>query len=194
VNEIANKRISLRKKMVRKREMLTADQVEELSLKICLKLIELEPIRKAHTIMGFSRIKNEVNLNQLLEEKKKEGKIILLPRIEGDGIIKAVEFDTWENTRRGQFSIAEPTGDPYDIQAIDVVLVPGLVFDGNGYRLGYGKGYYDRFLIHLRPGTFIVGVCYEFQVVEDTFPYENDIPVHWIVTDKSELGIDWKFF
>lgn len=189
-----NKRNELREQMMEKRNHITAAQIEQWSIKVCRKLMELEPIRRAQTIMGFAAIKNEVNLNRFLNEEKHQGKTVLLPRIESEGVIEAVEFTSWEKTRKGQFGIAEPIGNVYAPQSIDIVLVPGLVFDGNGYRLGYGKGYYDRFLPKLAKDAFICGVCYEFQVVEDVFPNDNDIPVHWIVTDKSELVVDWQYF
>jgi len=194
VNEIIKKRNALRKKMTAERGKLTAIQIEELSRKIISKLMELEPIRKARTIMSFSSINNEVNLLHLLDKEIKGGRTIVLPRVEKEGAMEAVEIKTWKQTKMGSFGIREPLGEPYEVQDIDVVLVPGLVFDGNGYRLGYGKGYYDRFLTRLRKNAFICGVCYEFQVVENIFPHDNDIPVHWIVTDKSELGIDWNYF
>lgn len=194
MNEIFDKRNGLRKRMHEERAGITRAQVEAWSTSVCRKLAELEPVRKAKTIMGFAAIKNEVNVNRFLGEEKNNGKTILLPRIESEGVIKAVEFVGWERTKKGQFGIAEPIGHHYDPQSIDIVLVPGLVFDGNGYRLGYGKGYYDRFLPTLAKDAFICGVCYEFQVVENVFPHDNDIPVHWIVTDRSELVIDWQYF
>ena len=76
-----------------------------------------------------------------------------------------------------------------EVSQIDVVLVPGLVFDSSGHRLGYGKGYYDRFLSLLYPHTFICGVCYDFQVADNVFPHPGDIPMHCIVTEKSEIVI-----
>ncbi len=185
---------ALRRKIMAERDKLSPDKVKELSSKIACKLEKLEPIRAAKVIMGFASIRNEVDLSPFFEKAKKVNKILLLPRVEEGGIIEAVEFTGWENMVKGPFGIKEPLGKVYAPENIDVVLVPGLVFDGNGYRLGYGRGYYDRFLKRLRKRTFICGVCYEFQVVENVFPHENDIPVHWIATEKSELAIDWHYF
>lgn len=187
-------RNELRQAMMGQRKKMSPLQVREYSASIMQKLKELEPVRKARVIMGFSSIKNEVNLFPFLEGEKELSRTILLPRVEKDGVIEAVEFQDGERTRPGSFGIREPQGEPYQVENIDVVLVPGLVFDYKGYRLGYGKGYYDRFLPRLRKGAFVCGVGYEFQVVKDVFPQENDIPVHWIITDKSELVIDWDYF
>jgi 5-formyltetrahydrofolate cyclo-ligase len=119
---------------------------------------------------------------------------VLLPRTKKTGDMEAVKFTGWEHILRSPYGILEPEGEAYPVDEIDVVIVPGLVFDFKGYRLGYGKGYYDRFLKQLRPEAFICGVAYEFQVVEKVFPHEKDLPVHWIVTEKSELVIDWDYF
>jgi len=184
----------LRKNMMVERNKLSPAQVRELSRKIAYKLWQLEPIRMAKVIMGFASIRNEVDLTPFMEQAGTKNKVILLPRIGQGGEMEAVEFRGWEYTAKGRYGIREPLGKPYAAENIDAVLVPGLVFDGNGYRLGYGKGYYDRFLKLLGKSVFICGVCYEFQLVENVFPHESDIPMHWIVTDKSELAINWDYF
>lgn len=189
-----NKRAELRQQMQMKRSNLTPDQVEVMSQQIVSRLDQLEPLRQARYIMGFASIKNEIKLSSWLEEKISNGYVILLPRVESNGQLEAVEFKGWEQTKAGPFGIKEPTGDPFDPHLIDVVLVPGLVFDARGYRLGYGKGYYDRFLPRLRPEAFCCGLCYDFQVVDDVYPHQSDVPVHWIVTEKAELVFDWEFF
>ena len=187
-------RQDLREKMSARRASLSATQVANHSALIAAKLKELEPIINAGRIMGFSAIRNEVDLRFFIEAQEGQGKKILLPRVEKSGELAAVEFVSWQSARPGAFGILEPTGPVCSLDEIDVVLVPGLVFDGRGYRLGYGKGYYDRFLQLLPKKTFICGVCFEFQVVDDIMPHSGDVPMQWIVTDKSELVIDWDFF
>jgi 5-formyltetrahydrofolate cyclo-ligase len=176
------------------REYLSPEEVDQWSHSIISKLLDLEPLRRARRIMAFARIGNEVDLGAWLALQATEGKTLLLPRLEKDATLVAVPFRGWSSTVLGVFGIAEPLGVPAAPEEIDAVIVPGLVFDASGYRLGYGKGYYDRFLKHLRPDTFICGVCYEFQVVDDIFPHQGDVPVHWIVTEKSELLINGDFF
>ena len=183
----------LREEMNFRRLHLCSQEVEEFSALIGQKLGELKPCKKARSIMGFASIKNEVNLAIFLEQAAKQGKTILLPRVE-KGNLAAVEFQGWQSTTRGAFGIREPVGSPYPPKDIDVVLVPGLVFDFQGHRLGYGKGFYDRFLAALPDTTFICGVAYEFQIVKDIRPHGQDVPVNWIVTEKSELAFNWDFF
>ncbi|MGR6835266.1 5-formyltetrahydrofolate cyclo-ligase [Syntrophomonas erecta] len=187
-------RSSLRRKMAEQRNSLSAEESLSLSQGIAWRLVELAPIKDARTIMVFAAIDNEVNLQGVMEQWLAKGKTILLPRVEDNGDMEAVKFTGWEQTSKGPFGIREPIGEVFDPKNIDVVITPGLAFDYKGYRLGYGKGYYDRFLTRVKPGAFRCGVCYEFQVVEDIYPHSADIPVHWIVTDRSELVIDWDFF
>lgn len=187
-------RSELRKLMSERRAGLSRNQVTDYSRLISGKLAQLEPLIKAHSIMGYASIGNEVNLDAFWEEQAHQGKTIFLPRVEEQGNLAAVKFAGWEYTRTSTFNIREPIGAAVSARDIDVIIVPGLVFDGRGYRLGYGKGYYDRLLSDLSKNTFVCGVGYDFQVVDTIHPHAGDMPVHWIVTEKSELAIDWNFF
>lgn len=186
----------MRDEMSAKRKALLPEEVKQFSATICSKLQELVGIKNARTIMGFSSFGNEVQLMPWLESIADE-KQILLPRVEKGGLMVAVPFTGWDNVKSGPFGIKEPIGEPIDLKMIDAVIVPGLVFDYKGYRLGYGKGYYDRFLKGLkevRNDAFLCGVCFDFQIVDTIHPHERDVPVHWIVTEKSELVVDWNHF
>lgn len=184
----------IRQDMVFRRKALTVEEVQQLSGQIALKVEELHPVKDAQCIMAYASIGNEVDLLPLIEKWRQEGRTILLPRVEAGGRLEAIRWDGWDNIKPGPFGIREPVGDAFDPAQIEVVLAPGLVFDFKGYRLGYGKGYYDRFLPRLNDQAFICGVCYEFQVVEDVHPHPADIPMHWIITDRSELVINWNYF
>jgi 5-formyltetrahydrofolate cyclo-ligase len=184
---------SLRDEMKAKRKQLAPEQMQQAAQMIARRLNDLLPVQRAETIMGYAPMRNEVDLESFYQEQYQQGKTILLPRVEGNEI-KAVPWQGWEKTSVSSFGIREPQGDFYPAEKIDVVLVPGLAFDGRGFRVGYGRGFYDRFLPGLRRDAFKCGICYEFQVVESVFPHENDIPMHWIVTEQSELVINWDFF
>ncbi|MGI6452169.1 MAG: 5-formyltetrahydrofolate cyclo-ligase [Syntrophomonadaceae bacterium] len=186
-------RVLLRQIMKEKRNTLSDTAVNALSCQVIKGLRRLEPIKRANSIMSYCSIKNEVNLDLFNHEEWMAGRRILLPRVAGPDI-EAVEFTGHNQLHRGPLGIREPQGNPVPPESIDVVLVPGLCFDPQGYRLGYGKGYYDRFLRSLSARTFICGVCYDFQVVPDVYPHEKDEKVHWIVTDASEVVIDWEYF
>ena len=186
-------RDNLRRQMMSRRNKLFHLEVDTLSGQVCRRLEELQPLKQAKVIMGFSSIRNEVNLRPWFQKLQNQGRTILLPRVEGENL-QAVEFRPGEDMGRGSFGIQEPLGEPFAVDKIDVVIVPGLVFDANGYRLGYGKGYYDRFLPRLNQQCFKCGICYEFQVVDNVYHHPGDVPVHWIVTDQSEIAVNWNFF
>ncbi|HWP96791.1 MAG TPA: 5-formyltetrahydrofolate cyclo-ligase [Syntrophomonadaceae bacterium] len=189
---IANK-IQLRREMLARRGILALEQVEQRSREINKRLGMLEPLKQAGVVMAYLSIKNEVDLSDIMVELKERNIVLLVPRVEGSEL-QAVEFKSWDECRQGPFGIREPVGDAYPLQKIEVVLVPGVAFDASGHRLGYGKGFYDRFLRQLAPSTFLCGVAYEFQVVDSIFPDQNDVPLHWVVTEQSEVAVDMSFF
>lgn len=187
-------RETVRKNMIQMRRKLLLEEVASLSRCIIDKLYLLEPIINARCIMGFNSIGKEADLKPFMDWARKKGKTVVLPRVEDACNISAAKLESWEDMQAGKLGIMEPRGEAYPIDEIDVVLVPGLAFDYNGYRLGYGKGYYDRFLSRMKKRTFLCGIGYEFQVISDVHHCKWDVPVHWIVTDRSELVIDWGFF
>ncbi|HWQ74741.1 MAG TPA: 5-formyltetrahydrofolate cyclo-ligase [Syntrophomonas sp.] len=191
--DLKGSKTALRSEMKAQRNLLAPEQMAQASVAIAKRINDLLPVQKARTIMGYASIQNEVALESFYEQQRRQGRTILLPRVQGD-LIEAVEWKGWKETKVSSFGICEPVGSSFPPEEIDVVLVPGLAFDGRGFRLGYGRGYYDRFLPELRPGAFKCGICYEFQVVESVFPHAEDVSMHWIVTDHSELVIDWDFF
>ncbi len=194
VQDILTGKKQLRTEMKDRRGQMAVAEAQDCSQRIRQRVEELNPMQEAQNIMAFASINNEVDLMPLMEKWRQQGRTILLPRVEAQGKLVAVEWTGWEDIQAGPFGIREPLGKAFDPRLIEAVLVPGLVFDYKGYRIGYGKGYYDRFLPHLSDSAFICGVCYEFQVVENIFPHQHDIPMHWIVTDHSELVISWDYF
>ncbi|MEN6391288.1 MAG: 5-formyltetrahydrofolate cyclo-ligase [Syntrophomonas sp.] len=179
----------LRKAILAARSLLSPAQVEEKSCRIIKRLEELGPLRQARVIMAYSSIRNEVDLWPYLEKILGQGKTVLLPRVEGDKLL-AVPFQGRDKCQVSSLGIQEPCGSELPLQEIEAVLVPGVAFDKNGHRLGYGRGFYDRFLPGLSPLVFRCGIAYEFQLVENVFPEENDIAMHWIVSDQSEVVMD----
>jgi len=192
-DRILSSKMAIRQQVLHKRLQLMPAEVKLLSYAIGRKLMELKPLDDAQIVMGYMSIRNEVDLGPVFEELRKKGKTLVLPRVEGTEI-HAIPFSDTDSLTVSRYGILEPAGLPIEPGQIDAVLVPGLAFDYQGYRIGYGKGYYDRFLPRLRKDAFTCGVCYEFQVVVSAFPHKEDCPVKWIVTERSELMIDERYF
>lgn len=145
----------------------------------------------AKTILGFVPLPTEPDISPLLDEAISMGKTVLLPGCpqENELIFHAID-DTWrDHLVRGDLGIREP--DP-STPAVDLatmqnpilVLVPGLAFTPHCYRLGRGKGCYDRFLGNRIPGMTSIGVCLDIQMIV-TMPVDrHDRPVDMVVTDR----------
>ncbi len=142
------------------------------------KLRETEEYKNAKNIMIFYPLKDEVNLLPLTEDKTKT---FYLPKIDGENLL-CCRYD--ENTKLCEscFHTMEPTSNPEKSAIIDFIIVPALAIDKNNYRLGYGKGFYDKFLSQFNPPVK-TAVCIPKQlIVETIFPNEYDIPIDLIIT------------
>lgn len=167
----------IRKNLIEKRLNLSSEEVLLLSKKVAEKVLSLKTIKDAKTVMVYNSIKNEVSLEFVKKELLKENKTLLYPIIK-DGIMFAGEsVDNLETT--GAYNIIEPKN--YLVKSdIDVVLVPLVACDKKLNRLGFGKGFYDRFLKDKK--TYKIGVCYDFQLVEKINENPWDIKLDLIVT------------
>jgi 5-formyltetrahydrofolate cyclo-ligase len=182
---VRERKKTLRKEIVEKRKSLTEEQIKELSLKAVKNLKSLPEFKKAKTIMLYFPVRGEVDLTELIGELVKDNsKILLLPKVTADGEMVAVEVKDLEILKKGKYGIPEPIGGRiFKPEKVDFVAVPGVAFDKRGYRLGMGKGFYDRFLPRVK-GTK-VGIAYDFQIVDEVPVEEHDIPLDKIVTPEG---------
>jgi len=180
-----DKKEELRRKMLNLRLMLSEEEVENKSKAICNKIEKLEIVKNANSIMGYYPIRKEVNILPFLEKMKAE-KIVLLPYSKKKSkeiipVIFEVEFI------KDEIGIPAPKNAKVYDKEIDIILVPGLAFDISLYRLGYGYGFYDKFLRKKR-NSFKIGVAYDFQVVEAIPIDGEDIKMDMIVTEKRIIS------
>ena len=172
---------ALRRRYRSLRESLSPSQVAEASRAVCRHLAEWPPLAQAHTVMAYLAFRNEIDLSPLFDAFP--DKRWVLPRIAREPSPHLV-LHPYDPRRlvRHPFGMLEP--DPalptVSPEEVELVLVPGIAFDRRGYRLGFGGGYYDRFL----PTTpaLRVGVTYDELLVE-RLPVEAwDSRVDWLVT------------
>jgi len=149
------------------------------SISIINKIKSIPSILDKKSFLFYYPHKNEVNLLPLLKELKTLGKLVLLPKVEGKDIIPVI-VDDLNSLKKGKFSIPEPEGKSYPTDKIDIIFVPAVGFDKNGHRIGYGKGYYDRFLKKTK--GLKIGVAYDFQVVDSIPAEQHDVPVDLVIT------------
>jgi len=178
----------LRKEILKKRDALTPEAVDRKSRAIHERLVGLRPWQEAGMIMLYASFGKEVKTGELLQQALREGKRVAVPYClrEGRQLIASEVYRYPEDLRPGTWGILEPRKDtlrPVNPQAIDLCIVPGVAFDEGGNRLGYGAGYYDRFLPQLRPGALKIALAYDLQIVTTTYPSPRDIPVDLIITE-----------
>ncbi len=176
----------LRKAMKALRSAMPKEAWQERSARIVQNIKALEKFQTATVIHAFLSDENrqEVNLIPLLELIITSSKNLLVPIIEGKELI-SVELTSFNHLTRHAFGVLEPTErTPSALESeIDLVLVPLLAVDKSGNRLGYGKGYYDRFLKRLRSNPFKLGVAFDFQVLEHVPNTKDDTRVDAVVTE-----------
>lgn len=169
-----NNKQQLRKWAKEERKKL---DIEKISLEIVQKLKETDEYKKAKNIMIFYPLKDEINLLGLLEDFDKK---FYLPKIEGENLL-CCPFGKEDELCDSCFKTKEPATNPIEKGLIDLVIVPALAVDKNNYRLGYGGGFYDRFLVGVNV-TKIVCIPKEF-LFKTVFPEEHDIKIDKIITN-----------
>jgi 5-formyltetrahydrofolate cyclo-ligase len=168
------------KAALRTRMRMVRDMVDDhlmRSVQLWAKVAELDGYRRANSVMAFVGFNGEPDTDPLFARLSVEGKRLLLPRVEASGIV-AVEGDA--PRVNSKFGVSEPIGPPVELSEIDFVIVPGLAFTVAGDRLGYGQGYYDRFLPTVSAPS--VGVCFTEQLVDEMPLTEHDVQVGTVVS------------
>lgn len=139
----------------------------------------------ARTLLLYSALPDEVQINPLFDGLIAQGKTILLPRVVSDTDMELRLYTGADSLQPGAFGIMEPTGPLYtDYAAIDVAVIPGMAFDADGHRLGRGKGYYDRFL-PLIPRAYKIGLCFPWQLVDDVPADAHDIMMDGVISQNA---------
>ncbi len=168
----------------RRREALNPQQIDDLSILIVNRCLELKLWDQStyHLFMS-SRKNNEIDTSLLLSVIQGKDKQPVIPKMVGDHDLEHYLLLDQTPIKINQWGIPEPqSGIKIDSEQIEVVFVPLLIFDLQGHRVGYGKGYYDRFLAKCKPGTIKVGLSF-FDPIERIKDIEShDIPIDFGVT------------
>ena len=163
----------------RKRAMTNAD-IEARSAALGKAFTESELYKKADTIYGYLPYNQEVRTVPMLEQALRDGKKVAVPKVFGDEM-EFIYLTDLTQVEKGYAGIPEPVADSpiaHDEKAL--VLMPGLAFDAQGHRIGYGGGFYDKFL-QREPEHPTLALCYEFQMLEHLETEAHDIPVDCVL-------------
>ena len=149
------------------------------------RILALPAYREAKSLLVYVASRGELDIAELAETARREGKRVAYPVCDGrGGMVAAMDTAEWEVNRYG---IAEPSlrcAALIPPGELELVLAPGLAFDKNGYRLGWGGGYYDRFLASC-PKAFRLGIAFEEQILDGVAHEALDIPMDAVATDRT---------
>ncbi len=177
----------LREKLLAARRHCSAETCLHLSLLVQERFLAGATYRQAACIGLYSPVLNEVHTELVARRCLDEGKRLAYPRVKG-GLIEFAEVAGLDELAPGAFGVAEPVGGRMvALSEVDVLVVPGVAFDGAGYRLGYGKGCYDRVLAGCPGALERVGFAYEFQVVAELPVDSHDCRLTQLVTEQRLL-------
>lgn len=155
---------------------------EEKSFAICDELLEM--VNQYDVIALYASMIDEVKTDSVINRLLNLGKVVCLPKIEGEGI-RFYKISSLDELVTNRFGIREPKGGTL-IEKIDVVVVPGICFDLYKNRVGFGKAYYDRYLA-IHSNVLKVGICFDEQIVDEIDTDEYDQKMDIIITDKRTI-------
>lgn len=178
---------ALRAKFKQIRKDMTAQNKSELDGKICKKLVSTDAYKRCKCVLTYVSTEIEVDTMQLIHTALADGKIVAVPRcIDGTRDMDFYIITSDKQLESGAFGVLEP--DPKKCELLTcfddaVCIVPALAYDMDGYRLGYGKGYYDRFL-SAHSGLYNIGIEYCSCTVSNLVRGKYDVAADMLVTEK----------
>ena len=177
----------LRRHLLAQRAMLTPAEIAQHSTVIAAYVCALPAFCVSHTVMVYMALPQEVQTMPIITQARQAQKCVAVPVIRGQDLVAVALSETPTELRRGRFGILEPCGTLCVIhpQEIGCIVVPGIAFDARGGRLGFGKGYYDRFLGQLPATTYRCGLAFGIQVVSCVPQAPHDVCMHGIVTEQG---------
>ena len=170
----------LRRTIRERKRAMTEEEIVSRSEKLGVLFAQSEAYKNAKTIYGYLPYNQEVRTVPMLEQALKDGKKVAVPKVYGDEM-KFLYLDDLSKVSKGYAGIPEPIADePVADDETALVLMPGLAFDPAGHRIGYGGGFYDKFLA-AEPNHPTLALCYEFQMLPELHAEEHDIPVDTVL-------------
>ena len=171
---------ALRAEIRQKKRAMTEEEIVSKSAALGVLFRDCPLYRRANTIYGYLPYNQEVRTIPMLAQALADGKKVAVPKVYGD-TMKFLYITDFSQIAPGYAGIPEPVADePVADDPTALVLMPGLAFDPQGHRIGYGGGFYDRFL-ELEPQHPTVALCYDFQLLPVLETEDHDIPVDCVL-------------
>ena len=186
-------RAKLRKQLLLVRRNLDPFKRKEKSINAHKLLLRMEEFQGANNLFCYVSYRSELETCAIIQERLAHGHKVSVPlTLPGKGLEAHEINDPIRDLAPGYCSIPEPIvaqTKKSDPGSIDVVLLPGSVFDTKGGRLGYGGGYYDRFLAQSAPAALRIGLAFELQIVDQVPIMDHDQPLDYLVTEERIVTI-----
>ena len=171
---------ALRERIREQKRAMTQEQICNASASLMEKFLASKAYKDANTIYGYLPYNQEVRTVPMLEQALRDGKRVAVPKVYGDEM-KFIYMTDLSLVEKGYAGIPEPVADaPVADDPTALVLMPGLAFDAQGHRIGYGGGFYDKFLAQ-EPNHPTLALCYDFQVLPNVETEEFDVPVDCVL-------------
>lgn len=178
----------LRAATLRRRDALSASEIAARSARAGARLRALSEVRAAGTIMFFVSFGSEIDTVPMIRRALEDGKQVAVPRADrcARKLMPYEVRDLPSDLAPGEYGILEPKPHlpPVPLDGIDAVIVPAVAWSEDGFRVGYGAGYYDRFLSQI-PTAVRIGLGFELQVVSEVPHGPHDLPVNLLVTEAA---------
>ena len=175
---------TIRKQILTLRKAIPSEQLEEDSKKIIDKVIEHPAYQKADLIFAYVDAKGEVKTKELIQHAWSQGKKVAVPKVHGD-IMKFYLISSYEELEAGCFGIMEPKENCQEVKRISdksLVIMPGVAFDRTGNRIGYGKGYYDKYFSKY-PEIYKIAIAFSMQIMPEIKADEFDVKADCVITE-----------
>lgn len=174
----------IRKKYIMFRHELDRKIALNLSDRISEKLFKTNEYAEAKEIFTYIGVKNEVETYNIVGRALRDKKRVAVPKVHGDTTMEFYYINSLEELQNARFGLLEPS-DTATLAAPNdktLFIVPGVAFDTSGNRIGFGAGYYDTYLKNNKHGIMI-GLAYDFQIIEKLPRDDFDVPVHIVITE-----------
>lgn len=178
----------IRKRIIQDRNQMPSEDVAKKSSMIAQKVLKTPEYEEAHNILLYADYRHEVMTREIFDDAVLRKKKVYFPKSNADCTMDFYQVVSVKQLESGYKGIKEPVADErylyqHNRKEDTLIIVPGVAFDMNGYRVGYGKGFYDRFLQDKRQMT-VMGLCFSSQIVEEIPHDQYDIRMDKIVTEE----------
>ena len=186
VNDIREYKRSLREKYRARRIAVSGDERKRADSNILSRLTGLSQYKDAKLLLTYVSVNDEADTYELINRALSDGKKVAVPRcVPNTRLMEFYYINSTNELKAGAFGVPEPNPETEELVedfSDSICIIPGICFDKSGYRLGYGKGYYDRFLCNYKGST--VGICYsscvEYKLIHGRYDQKADV----VVTEK----------